>query len=236
MRPGAATRAELAARIRAMEQRYRAPPAAVAVEAFPVAGLLRSGTLPAGAVTELLGQDGAGAWSLALVLARALSGPQRALVIVDDAGTFYPPGLAGWGIDWQRVLVLRPPTPVAALPAIEQALRCPAVGATVAACPQLRPRECRRLQLAAESGGGAGLVLRPESARRWASFAALRLHVAAVASAERCRRLQLTVLRCRDGVEGRTLLLEIDDATGDVRVPAGLAAATAGPAATRLAE
>ena len=229
------TRAELAARIRAIEQRYRAPTAAPPA-AFPLAGLLRADCLPAGALVELLGQDGAGAWSVALITARALCGTQRALVIVDGAGTFYPPGLAGWGVDWQRVLVLRPPTPAAALQALEQALRCPAVGATVAACPQLRTRECRRLQLAAEHGGGAGLVLRPESARRWSSFATLRLEVAAVASRERCRRLQLTVLRCRDGVEGRTLLLEIDDATGDVRVPAGLAAAARDAAATRLAE
>ena len=241
---------KLAHRIDEIERRYRPPRADFSPGIPALAELLPGGRLPAGALVELLGAEGAGVWSMALIMARVACGQQRALVIVDGQGSFYPPAVAAWGIDWRRFLVVRPITPADVQAVIDQSLRCAAVGAVIGVCPQLRTREFRRLQLAAESGHGVGFLLRPESARRLPSFAALRLRVAPLASTDVCRRLHVEVVRSRacplspqrergrgEGTpEGRSLILEMNDATGDVRVPAGLAAAAAAARPARAAE
>lgn len=227
---------KLAHRINEIERRYRPPRADFPIGVAALADLLPAGQLPAGALVELLGAEGAGVWSLGLVMAKAACGQQRALVVVDGKGSFYPPAVAAWGIDWRRFLVVRPATAVDIQAVIDQALRCAAVGAVIGVCPQLRTREFRRLQLAAESGNGVGFLLRPESAVRLPSFAALRLRIAPLASTDVCRRLHVEVVRCREAPEGRSLTLEIDDVTGDVRVPAGLAAAAAAARPARAAE
>ena len=226
---------KLAHRIDEIERRYRPPRADFSPGIPALAELLPGGRLPAGALVELLGAEGAGVWSMALIMARVACGQQRALVIVDGQGSFYPPAVAAWGIDWRRFLVVRPTTQVDAQVVIDQSLRCAAVGAVIGVCPQ-RTREFRRLQLAAESGHGVGFLLRPESAQRLPSFAALRLRVAPLASTDVYRRLHVEVVRCREAPEGRSLILEMNDATGDVRVPAGLAAAAAAARPARAAE
>jgi hypothetical protein len=227
---------KLAHRIDEIERRYRPPRADFSLGIPALADLLPGGRLPAGALVELLGDEGAGVWSLALVMAKTACGRQRALVIVDGQGSFYPPAVAVWGIDWRRFLVVRPATSPDAQAVIDQSLHCAAVGAVIGVCPQLRTREFRRLQLAAESGHGVGFLLRPESAQRLPSFAALRLRVAPLASTDVYRRLHVEVVRCREAPEGRSLILEMNDATGDVRVPASLAAAAPAARPARAAE
>ncbi|MDW8266464.1 MAG: hypothetical protein RMJ52_14155, partial [Gemmataceae bacterium] len=71
-----------------------------------------------------------------------------------------------------------------------------------------------------------GLLLRPQTALAVPSFAWLRLLVAPLPVESRHRRLRVEVVRCRGGRSGPTLLLEIDDATGAVRLLPELAAAT----------
>ena len=97
----------------------------------------------------------------------------------------------------------------------DQALRCPAVAATVAWPERLDGRTFRRLQLAAEAGGGLGLLLRPSRARDEPSWAEIRLRVEPLPAAgpEAGRRLRVEVLRCRGQAEGQRVELEIDDAT-----------------------
>ena len=190
-------------------------------EAFSAQGL------PAGSLVELLSAvDGAGAWTLALILARHACGERKILVVADGPRCFYPPAACRLGIDLRRTLVIRPKEREHAISALAQALRCPAVGAVLGGFERLTSPEYRRLQLAAETGGAVGLLVRPASARTMPSFASIRLRVAPCVCGELNRRIQVEVLRRRGGKAGQTFLLEIDHETGHVRVPAAVAAAT----------
>ncbi|MBN1510560.1 MAG: hypothetical protein JXB13_00965 [Phycisphaerae bacterium] len=142
------------------------------------------GGLPLGAVSQVLdGGPGVGAMSLALAVAgRAARGDDtagpgwagrggveaesaRPIVVIDPAGDFYPPAVVKFGLDPQRLLVVRPGRALDAVWAADQCLRCPAVAAVVARLERLGRVHSRRLQLAAEAGGGIGLVVTPLAGR-----------------------------------------------------------------------
>src|SRR5690606_12196722 len=79
----------------------------------------------------------------------------------DPAGELYGPALAFAGVDLDRLLVLRPRSPADELWAVAECLRCPGICATVAHMPlAMSYVQARRLQLAAEQGGGIGVFLR----------------------------------------------------------------------------
>ncbi len=216
----------LTQRIRAIEGQDTRDRPALAIG--PIERLLPAG-LPAGSLVELLAEEGCGAWTLGLVLAnRARAG--KALVIVDGRRCFYPPAALRLGVDLARAIIIRPASPREAGVALGEALRCDAVGAVLADRPPLSVHDCRKLQLAAEAGGGLGVIVRPASAAREPSFASARLRVEPVESVGALRRFRVEVLRCRNGRKGPPLTLEVDDATGDVRLFTGMAAAKALPA------
>jgi protein ImuA len=116
--------------------------------------------------------------------------------------------------------------PVEALWAAEEGLRAGRV-AVVAEVDALDLTASRRLQLAAEAGGGPGFVLRRGAGGRTASAARSRWRVAAAPGDDRLpvgvgrSRWQVTLARCRGGREG-DWLLEWDDATDHLAVAAGL--------------
>src|SRR5215212_5457232 len=109
----------------------------------------------------------------ATLLARAASG-ERAIVWSDPQRLIYPPAIAAAGIDLKRVLLLRPKNDADELWALTECLRCPGVGVALACPGKLSTIEARRLQLAAERGGGVGLLLRPMQAATTAYAAATR--------------------------------------------------------------
>jgi len=215
----------------------------------PVDALLPNGRLPAGSLVELLSAaDGAGAWTLSLLMAKHVCGEWKTLVLVDGQRCFYPPGAAQLGIDLERSLVIRPRTRRDCLLATNQALRCRGVGAVVGWHDPLRTLDARRLQAAAEAGGGVGFVLRPAEALRAPSFANLRLLIAPLKNGEwrmengECgnrssfsilhspfsiRALRVEVVRCRGGRDGQSVLLEIGNEPGDVRAFSEVAPAAA---------
>jgi protein ImuA len=211
-----------------------------------LADVLPPGGLPAGSLVELLsGAEGAGAWTLALILGKQACGQRKILIVADDRRCFYPPAACKLGIDLRRTLVIRPKERGSALAALVQSLRCPAVGAALGSFERLNAVEYRSLQLAAETGGGVGLIVRPAPVRAGPCFAAVRLLVTPLplvtgegksAGAESCRHIQIEVLRLRGGKAGRRLVLEVDHETGDVRVPAALAAAKTAARKARAAE
>ncbi|MFT3784780.1 MAG: hypothetical protein QM770_01265 [Tepidisphaeraceae bacterium] len=99
----------------------------------------------------------------------------RSLVWCDPHGTIHAPVLNAMGVAVDRCYLLRP-RPGQLLEVVADCLRCPGVGAVVAMLPARLSRvEARRLQLAAERGGGLGLMVRPlgagsdiyAAARRW---------------------------------------------------------------------
>ncbi len=144
--------------------------------------LAPAGGFARGAVHEILSDPAQGEpLSFALLLARAACDPQRGdealrlpgagfsapwkpaapMVWCDPARRLYPPALAAAGVSLERLFILRPTTPADLIWTIAESLRCKGVGATVAGVSHLSRIQARRLQLAAESGGGVGLLLSP---------------------------------------------------------------------------
>jgi protein ImuA len=107
------------------------------------------------------------------IAARAAAGGQaggrEVLCIATDyaaleAGTPYGPGLDRLGLAMERLILLRVAHPRDALWAFEEALKCPALAAVLAELPEdgsaADLTATRRLALAAQAGGGLGLLLR----------------------------------------------------------------------------
>jgi protein ImuA len=123
------------------------------------------GAFARGAVHELLSKPGdAKPTFFASVLAlHAWTNQNRAVVWSDPHDEFYPPAAAALGIPLDRLFVLRPKDDAEQVWAVAECLRCRGVAAVVAtlgARQRLSRVAARQLQLAAERGGGVGLLLR----------------------------------------------------------------------------
>jgi hypothetical protein len=213
------------------------------------------GGLPRGAVSQILGgEPGLGAMSLALAVAgRAARGDDvagpgwigrggveaesaRPIVVIDPAGDFYPPAAVRFGLNPQRVLVVRPGRVLDAVWAAEQSLRCPAVAAVVARLERLGRVHSRRLQLAAEAGGGVGLVVTPLAGRE-RTFVAVAVALNGERRSDEAakrgkadipvstrvphpRLVRVTVLKVREGIPAEPFVVGLDDEAGFMPVHA----------------
>ena len=185
------------------------------------------GFVPGQLIEWLAAGSGSGAGTLAMIVARQACGHGRgALVVADRARQFYPPAAVAWGIDWQQLIVVRARSEKDELWALDQALRCPGVAAVWASLERLTERAFRRMQLAAESGQGLGLLLRPARVRGKPSWSDAQLlvqprpsppppsgHPATV----RVRRLYVEMVRCPGAAATGAVELEIDEKTGTIR-------------------
>jgi protein ImuA len=124
------------------------------------------------------------------IAALAAAGGREVLCIQTDyaaleAGTPYGLGLDRLGLSMDRLLILRVAHPRDALWAFEEALKCPALAAVLAELPEEGAAAdltaTRRLSLAAQAGGGLGLLLRHRPCPQ-ASGAMTRWQVAAAPS------------------------------------------------------
>ena len=194
--------------------------------------LLPGGGLSRGTLVEwLAGAAGGGAGSLALAAAGAACRDGGALVVMDRRRTFYPPAAAALGIDLQRMIVIRTESDADEYWALDQALRCGGVAAVLCQPEKLDGRAYRRMQLAVESSGCLGMLVRPAAVRGEPSWAQTRWLVEPLASAGG-RRLRVRLLRSRPMLGQRAVELEIDDETGITAAHAlPLAAELADPAA-----
>lgn len=180
----------------------------------------------------LLERDAAGltlAWHVAARAAAAAGW----ILYLDSAADFYPPAAALLGVPLERLLVVRPRNSRDALWVCEQALRCRAVATVLAPLADLPAQASRRLQLAAELGGGLGLLLR-SAARASPTFVTTRLRLAPAApqsfsraaarygpcTPARLRRLEVTILKIREGAPPPPFVLELTDAPHLVPAPA----------------
>ncbi|MCI0357046.1 MAG: hypothetical protein L0211_00990 [Planctomycetaceae bacterium] len=162
--------------------------------------LLAAGGLARGSLVEYLSPGpGSGTGTLALGAAREACTGGRALVVVDRSRTFYSLAAAAWGIDLSLMLLLQPADDAAQLWALDQALRCPGVGAVYATCGALDVRDFRRLQLAAESGGTLGVLVRPARLRGQPSWAETQWSVSRV---HECNEMHQKVPAKEDEPEG----------------------------------
>lgn len=190
--------------------------------------LLPSGGLHRGTLVEWLAEgEGAGAETLALIAATQATRSGGALVVVDHRQTFYPPAAAALGRNLDEIVLVRPRTAGDALWALEQSLRCPGAAVVLCRLDRLHNRGVRRLQLAAETGGTIGFLMRPAAVRSLPSWADVRLLVTPLPSSTPSgRRLRLEIIRCRKGTGGGAVDVEINHETGSVRPVSPLAPAT----------
>jgi hypothetical protein len=206
---------------------------------------LLSDNLRPGSLLEWLTDGADGAGTLAFKIAAQLCSASGVCVVIDGDGSLYPPALQRVGVDLNTTIVVRPVRVRDALWTWEQSLRCPAVGVVIGSLKRLQDVECRRLQLAAEAGGGVGLLLRSARDQQQSSWADLRFRVTPQPSQAltlpridhqrpppKSRRLQVELLHCRGHFRTGTVLLDIDDETGAVhQVPRLVSAARASRAA-----
>src|SRR5262249_10535929 len=176
---------------------------------------LASGGLRTGTLTEwLAGECGGGAAPLALAIAGRLLASGGTFVVIDDSGGFYPVAAAAVGVSLERAGIGRPRDRASGLWAWEQSLRCPGVAVTFGRIGAVTDRVFRRLQLAAEAGGGHGFLVRPPGCRPGASWAAARLCVTSVPTTEPAlalaRRFRVRVVRGQSGAREPVIDLELD--------------------------
>ena len=171
--------------------------------------------------------EGCGATVLALQGVRPALVRQTVWAVVDGAGEFHPPAARGWGLSMERLLWLRPTTVADTAWTIEQCLRCPGVGVTWFQAERPADRVLQRWKIAAETGGGIGVLFRPAAVARNASWADVRWLVQPRPTLTNdARRVRVELLSCRGGCRlGDSVELEVCDATGDVRLVSSVAGA-----------
>jgi protein ImuA len=139
-----------------------------------------------------------------------------------ESNLVWPPGLVPFGLTPENLILARAARWPEALWAMEEALRCPALGAAVlmaGAGQGLDLTATRRLHLAAEAGGVFGLLLRPDGATG-ASVARTRWHIAPL-SAAGAPRWRLTLLRQRGGAPAGPWDVAFNAATNRLHLAAG---------------
>jgi protein ImuA len=161
--------------------------------------------------------SGGGAMTLAVALAREAAKSGGLIVLSDPRKQFYAPAAVALGFDPAQLVILQPPSPAEEMWALDQALRCEGVALVWAALNKLDDHDFRRLQLATEAGGTLGFLGRPARARGQPAWSDMQFLVEPQASAAGNRRLRVEVVRLRGGVAGASVMLEIDDITGQVR-------------------
>ena len=101
------------------------------------------------------------------------------------------------------------------------------VGATVAFIQRLSQIEARRLQLAAERGGGVGLFMRPYAPGISNYYAAAtRWLIQPAPGSDQVQRWSVQLLHGHGGQIGKVLLLEVDRETRALRVSAATGRST----------
>lgn len=165
--------------------------------------ILPGGGWPIGAISELLtDQDDAEPLRLTLPLLIRATQAGRAVALVAPPHLPYAPGLIGRGLVLDHFWVATPGSDADAAWAVEQILRTPGTGAALAWLRDIDDRGLRRLQLAAESQGAVGLLVRPAAAARQSSVAGLRLRLSTQADGT-----QVEVLKARGPSLGRVVRL-----------------------------
>lgn len=199
--------------------------AAIAVcEGLPLPG----GGLARAAMHEVLATSpGCGAAFCALLLART-GGTVFWIAAGREGELAWPPGLARFGLAPARLVMVRAEGWPDALWAMEEVLRCPAVtGALLATAGDARLdlTATRRLQLAAETGGALGLLLRPDAAAAPHTAATTRWRIGALDAAQGLEdpRWQLELLRARGGRPGGPWAVTWRSAAGQLELDGAVA-------------
>jgi protein ImuA len=180
------------------------------------AGLVR------GALHEVCAASPGSGVAFAAILLANCGGQVLWIATEQESNLVWPPGLVPFGLAPENLILARAARWPEALWAMEEALRCPALGAAVLMAGNgqgLDLTATRRLHLAAEAGGVFGLLLRPDGAIG-ASVARTRWHIAPL-SADGAPRWRLTLLRQRGGAPAGPWDVSFEAATGSLRLEVG---------------
>jgi len=199
---------------------------------------LPGGGLAAGVVHEVTGSAAGG---FVAMLAGRFTGPVLWCVMTHARAELYGPGLAAFGLDTRRLVIARCASRQDMLWAMEEGLRDPALAVVVGEPDRaVALTASRRLQLAAETGGVTGLILRrgaedgalaPSAVfSRWQVDAAPAAGSVRPPSLEDRRaaaegaRWQIALLRCRGARQeawSRAWTVDWRDATRDLSLVPG---------------
>ena len=131
------------------------------------------------------------------------------LVWIDPAGTLYPPAVFAAGIAPKDLRLLRPRDDDDLLWSIAECMRCRGVGGTIPPpAGRLDRRDARRLQLAIERGGGAGILIRVLDRNADIYAAATRWLIEPAPGARSIQRWKITLIHGHGGQIGSWFLLE----------------------------
>ncbi len=196
--------------------------------------VLPGGGLAAGVVHEVTGSAAGG---FVAMLAGRFAGPVLWCVMAHARTELYGPGLAAFGLDTRRLVIARCANRQDMLWAMEEGLRDPALAVVVGEPDRaIALTASRRLQLAAETGGVTGLVLRRGAEEgalapsalfsRWQADSVPVLGMPG--SPAEGARWRLALLRCRGGlgeemrrIGSRTWTVDWRDATRDLSLVPG---------------
>lgn len=170
------------------------PPSAQPTGHAALDAVLPTGGWPEAALSELLiPVDGVGELQLLWPALARLSQAGERIVLVAPPYIPFAPAWQAAGIELRQLQVVEAGSPRDALWAAEQCLRSGSCGAVLCWPLAAGDRALRRLQVAAESGRTLAFAIRPLTAARNPSPAALRIAIDA-------RPAQLRVLKCRGGL------------------------------------
>jgi hypothetical protein len=131
-----------------------------------------------------------------------------AIVWCDPNRELYPPAVARF-LPLEKLYLLHPQNFAEQSWAVAECLRCRGVAATIAAMPARLSRvQARRLQLAAEQGGGVGLVLRPLGPGSDVYAAATRWLVGPVPGERTVHKYRMQLIHGHGGRVGQAVILE----------------------------
>lgn len=180
---------------------------------------------------------------IAALLARIA--PARPVFWIASVGDLHPPGLLPYGLDPNRLVLVRPAKDIETLAAMEIALREGSAAAVVGEVGSFDRTASRRLQLACLRHGSTGFVMRrwPHGNRtedREASAAVTRWHLTPMPSVKDGKapglpRWHVALTHARGGRPSEWIMEASDEATHPLRVVAALADHTAEPRHLRLA-
>jgi protein ImuA len=208
--PRLARLAEEMARIGAQRRRPlpRCPSGLAALDVALGGGFAR------GAIHEFLAPGGgAAAWSVALLTATRAADRHRWIFYIDTTYDFYPPEAVRLGVPPERLVVIHAARRADALWSGEQSLRCPSVATVILPLRSIDPQTSRRLQLAAETGGNLGLLIRSDE-RHEPTFAASRMRFDPLSGGRGGRRALVSILRLREGQPPDPFVLDLPDVVG----------------------
>jgi protein ImuA len=185
-------------------------------------GLAPGGRLIRGAVHEVLSATDCPSFFLPAIFARSTAGW---IAWCDRQNELFPPALQTLGVSLERLMILHPAGAEEELWSAAESLRCPSIAACVTRPGRLSQAQARRLQLAAERGGGIGILLRTAADRTGPYAAATRWLIRPAPGWRSLQRWEVELIHGHGGHTGRSVILEVCLETNHVRASEIAAAA-----------